>query len=444
MRTTLFLSLLVAAAALAACGGGGSSASAPAAKPTNTSDRPASAGDAFAYTGLLTQSSDRTALEFPPTPSPNPANVQTLTSTVTQAIAVTANATFNGIADAYDFRTSESDTENGGLKTSTSVTDTYYDYEKSGSSTRIVELGSTETTSDGVSYKTVYGSGNGLVDVLPEKAGVLAPANNAAATSTETDPDGEVTTRDVNADGSYTETIDYPDGTSGTAVAAADGSGSYSFPLTTSAFPNSTITVGAPTPGPSNIPAIAIKITIPNAPAAAATPTPSVLAGFVPVWYPTPVALFTQTLVDEGAAAVPSQCSAAAFSGTASQVVTVTTTVDPVFGDTDQQTTATYSEPGVGVACIQLTDLSTQYYDFSGQGQNGAIPIVGSSPVQTTTIAETLGLASETVVGTSSIARSPAARALFFAAGLDNFRALVARRANARHAAFLRALRGKR
>jgi hypothetical protein len=410
----------------------------------NTSFRPAAGGDAFAYIGTLTQTTVRPPLAFPPTPSPNPTSSQTLTSTVSQSVTVSSGATFNGVSNAFDFKTSESDVLQGGLKSSSVTSDTYYAYEPSGAQTKVVELGSTSTTSDGVSYQTLNGAGNGLVDILPESAGILltTSTSSAAATTTETDPDGQVSTRTTNADGAYSESIAYPDGTSALAVANADGSGTYSFPYGTSQFANATFAVSAPTAVPSIGPAIAITITFPQAVAPATSPTPFVESGDVGIWYPTPVALTTQTLVDEGSGAVAPACAvASAFNGAADLLVMTNTAVDPVFGEIDQLTTQTYTEEGIGVACVQLNDAIEQFYDFSGQSGS---PQVSDVPLQTTTTIETLGLSSETVLGTNAVARSPQARGAFFAAGVANFRAYLARKRAARHAAFARELAARR
>jgi hypothetical protein len=438
--------------AFAACGGGGGSTppgSSPSPSPSPGSYRPAAGGDDFVYAGTLTQTTVRPPLSSSPAPSPNPTNSQTLISSVAQTVVVASGASFNGVANAFDFKTSETDTLRGGLETSTLTSDTYYAYEPSGAQTSIVELGSTTSGSNGVTTETLNGPGNGLVDRLPESAGDVLPTSttSAAAVTSETDPDGQVTRRSTSPNGSYTETTSYPGGAAASAVANADGSGSYAYPAGSSTYGNAVFTVSAPTALPSVGPAIAVTLTVPPAPQTSATP--GVETGAVAIWYPLPVALSTRTLVDEGTTSLPAACPvAASFARAAHLLVMTETAVDPVFGEIDQTTTQTYTEAGAGVACVQLNDAVEQFYDFSGQA--GGLG-VGSTPLQTTTVVETLGLASETLVGPNDAARTgphdaartAALHAAFFAAGLTNFRALLERRRAARHAAFVHALRAR-
>lgn len=414
----------ICAAALAACGGGNGSVP----HPTDTSFRPAANGDAFNYAGTLTQVFVRPPLGPGSivTPSPNPTNSQTLSSTVGQAVTVSKAATFQGVANPFDFHVAETDILSGGLKTTTITSDDYYTYTTSGSATTIDFVGSNVSTSDGSTYLTVIGTGNGLVDILPEATGALSPANGAAEVVTETDADGSTDVKTVNADGTYTENGTFDDGTTSQAVVNADGSGTYTFPLVVPT--DSSYAVSAPSGGN-------VTVTIDfNSELLGGNPEPSPLA--VPVWYPLPVVLSSETIFDAGKSSLPAGCDVpAALTKTPHQLVDTKITVDPVFGELDKQITTTYTEAGVGVACVQLTDDLEQFYDISGQTQFTLD--FESTPVQTTTTTETLGITSKTVLGLSSAGR---ATLVPYQAGISRFHALLAHQRLERRVAFRQAL----
>jgi hypothetical protein len=423
-RTSL-IAVGICATALAACGGSGGGG---VPRPVNTSDRPAASGDAFGYAGTITEQFVR-----PPvasgnvTPSPNPTNSQTLTTAVKQAVTVSTVATFAAVTNPYDFHVAETDTLNGGLETSTVTSDEYYTYTTSGANTTIAFAGSNVSTSDGSTFQTVIGSGNGLVDIIPEVEGTLSPANSAAETVTETDADGSTNARTVNADGTYTANGTFADGTTSSAVVNADGSGSYTFPLLIPA--ESSYSVSAPSGGN-------VTITVDfnsDLLGGGAEPAPFT----VPVWYPLPFVASQESIVDLGVAPLPASCGVGSklTKKAPDEIVDTKTTVDPVFGETDTTTTASFDERGIGVACVVLTDVLSQYYDLSGQTQYTLS--FSNTPFQTTTTAETLGITSATVLGLSSVARASDVQ---FAAGISRFQALLAHRRTERRAAFAQSL----
>jgi len=435
MRARLIFATL-GLAAFAACGGGGGGGGgggmAPA--PTNTDERPAESGDTFAYAGTTT-----TVFVRPPQingaiPSPNPENTQTLSDATTQSQSVATNELFKGIAGAIAFDTLETDTLAGGLTTTTSNSTEYYSFAPSGSSTLIRDLGGTETTSTGTSISTTLGPNNGLVDVLPETLGTIAPANDAQAVRMETDADGSTSLRTTASDGTYTENDTFVDGTSANAVANADGSGTYAFPVGEPT--NATFAVGAA--GGTGSPAIAITITYPAGLVVTpgASPTPTVITRSVTPWYGIPIVLASATLDDAGTGPPPATCGVASAYAAASghAIMATATTVDPVFGELDARSMTTYTAPGYGVTCVEFGDVLNQYYDFSLQ--TGQYVVTRSTPVQTTTTTQTLGLTSENVIGLSSIARVRA-----IAASRARFNALLETRRIERHARALRTLR---
>ena len=429
-------------AVLAACsgGGGGGGSPIPKASPTNNSYRPAGAGDSFSYAGTLVQSFGRPPLPAGDvTPSPNPESTETLTSAVTQTVTVSTVGSFQSIENPYDFHVAETDVLNGGLKTSTVTSDEYYLYSSSGKSKSITFEGSNATTSDGVTDLDVTGSGNGLVDILPEATGTLSPANNAARTTTETEPDTSTDIHAVAANGTYTDTGTYPDGTTSQAILNIDGSGSYSFPIAATieggtSVGNVSYTVSAPASNQYTL-TLTIPPILENNPDPSATPT--VESGPFPVWYPQPFVPSNETLTDNGTVALPAACNvpSSLTLSTSHQLVDIKVTADPVFGETETDTTTTYTEPGVGVACVQLVDTVVSYYDLSGQSQ--ALLNFSPTPLQTSSTAETLGITAATVLGLSSVER---ASDVAMHAGIAHFHAVLAERRSARHAAFRRAL----
>ena len=446
MRARLIFATL-GLAAFAACGGGGGGGggggspigggSTPA--PTNTDERPATTGDTFSYAGTTT-----TVFVRPPQingaiPSPNPVNTQTLTYSTTQAQTVASGATYGGIAGAYQFNTTESDTLAGGLATTTSTNAEYYSLVPTGSSTLVRDLGGVLTTSAGTSVRTVNGANDGLIDVLPEVAGPIVPTNDAAVARTETDADTTVSVRSTVSNGTYTENDAFSDGTTGNAVANADGSGSYSFPV--GLAKNAAFVVSAPS-GTGTTATIPITITYPAGFVVtdpSASPTPYVVSRSVGVWYQTPLVPSIKTLADNGTATPPASCGVASKYASASghAIVATASSVDPVFGELDSQSTTTYTAPGFGITCVQFVDTLQQFYDFSEQ--TGQIVVVRSTPVQTTTTTQVLGLTSETVVGTASIARVQAV-----AASRARFDAMLETRRSERRTRDLRALRAAR
>ena len=423
---------------LSACGGGGGGGGGTGTPnvvptPANTSFRPDESGDTFAYTGTLSETFVRPPITTAPTPNPNPTSSQTLSANVTTNVVVSTGVSFNGQNNLSDFKATETDAYTSPPQSVTSITDQYLNFVPSGASTQVIEVGSNvDNTTTGVTIKTIFGTGNGLLDVIPEVAGAITPANNATLTTDETDPDGQTTSQSFHADGSYTETTNYPGGFTATVTENSDGTGQYSLPL--DEFPNSTVAYGSVSGG--NIP-----ITITFAPGLAGPgPNPVVNNLSVPDWYPaTPPVLYAQTYVNSGSTAIPSGCGVPAALSTrlTNKLVQTTTTVDTIFGESETQTVTSYDSQGLGIVCLQLNDTTLQYYDFTGQSQYTLD--FSDTPVQTTTLAETLGLQAATVIGTSGGLRA-SATAPVVQALRARFEAAVVHQRTLRHAAALRKL----
>jgi hypothetical protein len=313
----------------------------------------------------------------------------------------------------FDFTIVENDF--APLKTTTLTTHEYLVYSAAGSTTAVSIVGSVTTSSDGAIFETVYGPGNGLLDILPETPGNIGSApNTAALTSTETDPDGQVTSRSVNADGTYMERATFPDGTTSLATQRADGTGTYSVPyaIPSTVFgdgvapPNTVIAVAPPATSVVAYIPVSIAYSYGTAPSPGpsatpiASPTP-VQRSVTPVWYPggvAPAVPSLETYVNAGSAALPQACNVpgSLLGGrVANKLLQTIARVDIVFGETELETTTTYTAEGLGVVCQQFSDVVTHYYDFSGQSLKTFA--TSGTALQTDTLTETLALQSATL-----------------------------------------------
>lgn len=369
--------------ALSACGGGGAGSPVPAA-PT-PAPNPTAAGSAFAYTGTLTQT---ITLSGTPAPSPDPTStpwVTTTTQNVTQNVSVSTGQSFDGQAGLTDFTTHETDA--GQLQTINVTSQAYLSYAPDTSRTNgvdVTEIGTSSTDSNGVAFQSIAASGNGTELKLPYTPGAQW-MNTAARTDTETDPSGQTIGTTYAADGSYSEQITYPEGKDATVQVYPDGSGVYQMPLFGATYVPSALTVNAPSGGQIQI-AIEVNGGLPEA-----------QAFTVPVWYPqSPPVLASDTFVDEGASTLPSSCKvgSAYQSVNAEEIVETKTRLDPVFGELETDQTTQYTSTSYGLLCEAVNDDLKAYYDYSGQAGAVFAFTPSGSPVDETTVTETLALQS--------------------------------------------------
>jgi hypothetical protein len=230
--------------------------------------------------------------------------------------------------------------------------------------------------------------------VLPETAGTFGP-NDASRTYKETDPGitGSAVTdqRTTATDGSYTDTLTNIDGSSNVATGNADLTGQY---LLYGGFYQ--FLYPAPASGAINITAASLA-----PPGYTSYGTPQTLSSFD--WIPsTATAPYAETDSIATNVAFDAACSVPAKYGTTGNLVTESSTsIDPVFGTIDQQTTKSFDVTGVGTVCIELSDTTQTFYDYSGQ--EGLVILSYSStgplPILTSTSSETLTLASAKVAG---------------------------------------------
>ena len=372
---------------------------------------PGDNGDAFSMSGKLLVTYSR------PNQYPTPEPTSTSSYDVTQSIAVTNPATFNGTSGA-EFAITETDAQTAPAAQNFSDTlDQYYQYSNNMYTGNFLNLGYTETDDTGYTTSVTNGANDMLADILPEASGATW-SNTAAKTITTNDGSGDLSSTTYADDGSYTGTITYqnympspnPTGTpqltnQATLTANVDGSADYKTPrLGTALQYNYEYRLQAPTAAGSGT--ITETTTIP--PAVGSTSTPEAVSTTIANWMPAsvPGSLYKETDVDNGPIALPAACTVpAALTGTPNQIVQTKTAVDPLNGELDVTTTTTYDTANVGPICVVLSDVQTDYYDFSGQAGTGYF---SATPQQITTVAETLSLSAETV---QSIARRHDAQA---------------------------------
>jgi hypothetical protein len=423
-------------------GGGGNGGTSPTPVPSALSiaTRPLASGQTFAYSGTTLDSFVFSGA------SPEPQS--TTAYAVAQNSAVSGPVAYDGAASTYDVHTVETDTSP--LQTLGLTTDTYDALVASGTTTNLVTYGFTSTASSGETLAVTIpnvDAGNGILDELPEKAGA-AWTNGAAQNVSETSPGGLTSQRAVAANGSYTDTTTFSIGSiyaspipggplvsSATITQNADGSGSYVFDgiVTQGGSPVSLeeLDFATPAPASSGQPAT-IAISEPQASAAPIVVT-------IPLWYPQPLSLYTETDVDDGSTALPAACKVpAALGTTANAVVQTITAYDTIVGTQENFEQTSYVVPTYGLACVTLNETLRYFYDYSGQTNlenlvpNANVTATATYPIETETIATTLGLTSANV-GATAAQRVSSARA--------SFTALVEREKSRRKALLLQKLR---
>ena len=361
------------------------------------SQRPASGGDTYAYSGTLLETDVRSL------PSPMP--TATTSATLTQTIDVKSGQTLNGATGLYDF--SAKQTENTSLQESLSTTDTFEGFGVPGpdGTAPLLEYGTNWADDNGDTLSYLYATPI-VVDRLPERAGATWTNSSAVQiTENETiDSNGSAffSRRTYKSDGSYSEVATYPAGyfgafspsDHGETTENSDGSGFYAAPV----FGAGDIVLSAPQAGGNGY-LINYQVF------AEASPTPSsvpVVSGSFNAWYNPSSKLYNETDVDNGSKPIPASCHVpATFGSNANQLVQTTSRLDTILGYTEMEATTSYVMNGVGVVCVTLHDVQTSYYDFAGD-----LPFVFvAAPYQVTTTDQTLGLQSG---GTSVIDASQA------------------------------------
>ena len=396
---------------------------------TVSSQRPSNVGDSFTFTGKLTTTTQLV--------NSNPTQPQTDTATIALTTTTSPSAppivvATPGPVTATTTNTAETDTYP--LETVSTNTATLYGYVtgSTGVPANVVpgsflQISTQATDSNGVQYATQFDpsgpSGNGILDVLPEKTGAFGP-NNAVLQYDETDQAKFARHRVVGATGSYVETGTDAFHDVQTITVNSDLSASYD----ARQYSGFRFTMTAPTGSPAKITFRVFNSAGTNIQSFSLTP-----------WFPAGVTQpSTETDVDNGPTTYPGSCNVPAKYGTSgNQIVQTITRVDPALGNSEVMTTTTYVAPRVGPVCIQLADTVKTFYDYTLQ--NGFIVLVGSGTtnIQLTTLNETLTLQSASVEGgtaTLSSGRLTSGTRTVSSASAMNFAPVAFARARFEHA----------
>jgi hypothetical protein len=352
-----------------------------------SSQRPGYAGDAFTFTGTLSSTTQQTNSNVTTQPQTDAASVS-LNATVDPSAFTATTGGGQNLVHSVEIDTYP-------LRTITTNTDSRYAYAASGASATLSIVSSDAKDSNGAEYANAYGSGNGLLDVLPESAGAFGP-NGAALTYTETDLGGFSRTRTTGATGSYSETGHDPLGDVQTISQNADFSGTYD----ATQYTGFKFVVGAPSGSPA-------KISMQLYSNGTLAQTLSITS-----WIPAGTAQpSVETDVDNAGVAFPAACGVPSKYGTSgNQIVQTINRIDAPLGESETETTTTYVAPGVGPVCVQMSDAVQIFYDYTGQnGDYGLYYSNTAHPIEVTSVSETLTLQSATTQGgttTQSVRRA--------------------------------------
>jgi len=375
---------------------GHGNASGKAAIKVGGSPRPAGNGDTFTFSGTLTQTLSDNLL---------PGSTAPVTSTQTDQVTQTITSSGTTDGTTYTLTTNEQDASALSTVTVNTVTSLAYQTAASGYVVRVTK--SVANDSNGVTYETDYGPNNGELTKVPEGAGTFN--NDAQLTYTENDPGNPgydssgnpnqpTTTRQQNADGSYTQVtwsngfpeqyFDHVDGT-GSALVYNNGTVEYDFT--------------APVAGsPAYLP-----ITISSVSSSGTKTQTGTAQAYA--WYGTSVPpLASDTTTITTGSQLDASCTKYGTNATATLVSEQLQSLDIALGQTETRTTKTYDVAGAGTVCVVLSDTVSTYYDYSGQeGAYIQKRPTGATPFEATTVQETLSLQNATTI--ASVRRAASA-----------------------------------
>jgi hypothetical protein len=323
--------------------------------------------------------------------SPQPTSapwISTSTANVKQSTALSTGATFHGTSGLLQYETNETDT--GARSTVTMKSDAYIALVDNATRVNGVDtvlLGTLSADSNGVAWQTSYPAPGYTVNESPFVPNATW-TNTAARTESENDPSGQSQTSTYAADGSYEETVSFPEGATGSIQANADGSGEYSIPTFGVTTANSAFTISPPSGGTIPVEYTVLGAGFPQG------------GGFeVPVWYPSlPPVLASDRYVNEGSASVPADCNVPATYTSSGSIAAINETksrLDTVLGELETENATSYVSTAYGTLCITVDDDLQTYYDYSGQSLG--IVVFSASPLEETEVKETLGLQSAQV-----------------------------------------------
>jgi hypothetical protein len=357
------------------------------------SARPGNTGDAFTFTGTIT-SSDQIFIN-PPLPTMAP---QVVNGTVT--LNTTGGTASPSGGSTVNVASTSTEVDKYTLETVTTTTNTTTAYGLASGLTTVSVLSTDATDSNNAEYINTYGSGNGLLDVLPETAGAFGP-NNAALTYQENDPANYSLTRTTNGDGSYTENDTDAFGDVETMNGNADFSGTYD----ATQYNGFSWAFTAPSGSPATI-----TLTSTNN-----NQSPAVVRHYTFLsWIPTSLTHpSVETDTDAGVVSYPGSCAVPAKYGTSgNKIVQSITRADTALGNLETETITTYVNQLYGPVCLVMTDNVQTYYDYTLQEGPYSIWVNYASPAESTLASETLTLSSATTsAGTLGMKRQTASAA---------------------------------
>jgi hypothetical protein len=360
----------------------------------------------FTYTGTLTETIARAT----------PCAIPTATSNAVVTVTVTTSPSTSPYVN-------EDSTETDAYSTQTVITNTdaVVEATTAPAAQSFAELSETSTDEVGDSTVTTYGLAPLVYAIgspLPYTGSPIT--NDPPSTVDATLADGTTTDRTYAATGTYTETDTIPGGGKNTIAVNSDGSGTYNIDASAIIFGYS-----APTSG-----AITLTVTEPGQ-------APQTLS--IPAWFTSGAQLYSDTMKDNGAVSLPSPCAPNPLVTPTDDFHRVISLIDPVLGYTETETIDAFvvsGSPTVGPACVVISDVVENYYDYNLDTPYVIYPSLTSpaAPMQTTTIDEAYWY-SEAPTGTAASGRRAATESL---SGVPGLGASIA--AHASGIAFQRAL----
>ena len=329
---------------------------------------PITNGNAYTYSGSLTD----TIVRSSPCPIP--------TTTANASVTVQVTETTAPAPTPAGATSDENSVETDAFATSTQTitTDSYV----AASGSAFYSLGETSTDQGGNTVVTTYNA-PGLQFAQSAEAAGNTWGNGAPATVTSNLADGSQYSRTYRSDGTYTETDTLPGGLTSAITENAGGSGSYKIGTSTSS--QFDVEISAPSNG-----------TI--------TMTYAGRAHSVPAWYGSTLTAYSDVTNDVGLQAPDAACGnlpSGFVPSQAEKIVRTTTTVDAVLGYIDTRITTTWDQnPGgassapTGPWCVEINDVEKLFYDYSLDTNYAVYRTSDGNPIQTNTISEVYALTS--------------------------------------------------
>jgi hypothetical protein len=342
---------------------------------------------AYSYTGSVQQN---TVYAYPSgSPFPSTSNAATITEAVSFGASPAPNAT--PATDVHAVITT-----NGQLSSATTNSDTWIGV----SGSQLLEFAS--ASNDGVTptadtLQTIY-SAPAQIDTVPEVAATWT--NQPGKTVNEADADGTTDARTVATNGTYLDTQTEPYGSAGTAFnivsgTNTDGSGTMLGTQFSNLYGIGGFGFTAPAAG-------AITVNILDVTSTPALPVVDGTLATPAAWFTPSPTLSSETDALTAGVTYPAGCNVPSLEGTSgNEIVQTISTLDPILGYTEVETTSTYTSPSYGPVCIQLGDVQTYYYDYlddTAAAVSGFADYVGTT-LSTVTTNETLTL--QSAAGTS-------------------------------------------